>query len=104
MVTKYQGREIIKMLNGESLGELIDYGQAQEIYVDDWDEPVIRHGVLSVAGYRIINGQRVIVIRIVQPAQTVPDALRRVEKALRKASNKAPTHGFYISDMSKVMS
>lgn len=86
-----------------SLGELIDYGQAPEFYVDDWCTPVIRHGVLTNAGFRIINGQRVVVIRIVQPALTVPGTQERVARAMREVCD-APMMCIHIADKPKVLS
>ena len=68
-----------------SIGDVLDFGQAPEFYVEDWGTPVIRHGVLTNVAFRVLDGRKVAVLRISQPVETVAGTQERVKSALRKA-------------------
>ncbi len=58
-----------------SAEELIEPFAVQEVFVDGWGDRVLSEGIYSSAGYRIIRGEKVVVIRIAQRASTVRKAV-----------------------------
>lgn len=78
---------------------LIEPFAVQEVFVDGWGERVLHDGIYSSAGYRIIRGEKVIVVRVAQRESCVRRSVRDTDSALN-----SPTFGVAIADQRKRLS
>lgn len=70
-----------------------------EIFVDGWGCRTINDGIYSSVGFRVIDGQRVGVIRIIQRESGVRKATTDSQAALERKAN----HSITIFDRPKVV-
>lgn len=61
---------------------LIEPFAVPEIFVDGWGERTLSEGIYSSVGYRIIKGEKIAVIRLLQRASAVRIAAREAQRVL----------------------
>ena len=54
----------------------------QEVFVDGWGERTLSEGIYSSVGFRIIQGEKIAVIRILQRASAVRVAAIEAQRVL----------------------
>ena len=62
--------------------DVIEPFAAPEIFVDGWGERTLIEGIYSSVGYRIIRGEKVAVVRVLQRASAVRIAAVEAQKVL----------------------
>lgn len=81
--------------------DLVEPYLVEGVFVDGWAERELRDGIYSSVGYRLIRGEKVVVVRILQRESTVRAAVRETGAVLTdpQSDNKSdPTKSFVIAE------